>query len=216
MKEFTVKVTLLEEMLGTTSSNPKLQEEFVASKILEQKNLKTLDISAEEANKRIDEEMEVVNEDAVGDVTIGKTIFPKLEDGTPFMWDYQFKGFFKDACQMMKKVSGSESAKIKAFKKEIDGLIFVSPRKIPIILPEGGKIGDCQRPLRASTPMGERVALANSETVPAGSTMEFKVQCLVDSDFKAVLEWLEYGKLRGLGQWRNSGAGRFEYDIIDG
>ena len=33
---------------------------------------------------------------------------------------------------------------------------------------------------------------------------------------KAVLEWLDYGKLRGLGQWRNSGKGRFEYEVEEG
>lgn len=28
------------------------------------------------------------------------------------------------------------------------------------------------------------------------------------------MEWLDYGKLRGLGQWRNSGKGRFTYEIL--
>ena len=31
---------------------------------------------------------------------------------------------------------------------------------------------------------------------------------------KLVLEWLDYGKLRGLGQWRNSGKGRFTYELL--
>ena len=214
-KVFTVELTLLEEMLGTTSGNPKIQEAYVASKILDTKNLKALDITQEEAQKRIDEEVQAC-EDAVGEVNLTKTIFPKDENGVPFLWDYQIKGFFKDACQMIKKIPGSKSYEMKAYKKEIDGLIFVEPRRIPIIIPEGGAIGDCQRPLRASTPMGERIALANSETVPAGSKIRFKVICLVKKHQYTVLEWLNYGKLRGLGQWRNSGAGRFEYDIIDG
>lgn len=28
-------------------------------------------------------------------------------------------------------------------------------------------------------------------------------------------ECLDYGKLRGLGQWRNSGKGRFVWDLLD-
>ena len=34
---------------------------------------------------------------------------------------------------------------------------------------------------------------------------------LDDSHEKAVREWLDYGILRGIGQWRNSGKGRFTY-----
>lgn len=30
----------------------------------------------------------------------------------------------------------------------------------------------------------------------------------------AVREWLDYGMLRGLGQWRNSGKGRFTWEEI--
>lgn len=30
------------------------------------------------------------------------------------------------------------------------------------------------------------------------------------------IEWLDYGELRGIGQWRNSGKGRFKWhDITD-
>ena len=115
---------------------------------------------------------------------------------------------------MLKKVSGSKSAGLKAHKKEIDGLIFVAPRLIPLILPEGKKIGNCQRPLRASTAQGERVALAMSESLPAGTTCTFEVTCLVDNDVDLVREWLKYGELRGIGQWRNSGCGRYTYEEL--
>lgn len=110
-------------------------------------------------------------------------------------------------------MSGTESSKIKAFKKEIDGLIFVEPRQIPFNY--SGEIGECQRPLRASTAQGERIALAHSETIPVGSSIEFSIIMLSDSHEKAVREWLDYGKYRGLGQWRNSGKGRFEWEEIN-
>ena len=195
MKELKVVVTLTEEMLGTASGDPNIHEEFIASK-------------APDAMSR-EEEVEALGAEEV--VKKDKTVFPRNEDGRPFLWDYQVKGFFKDACGCLRRVSGSESSKIKAYKKEIDGLIFVEPRRIPIVF--DGEVGDCQRPLRAQTAQGERVALANSETVPAGSRMEFTVKMLCD-DTKLVEEWLDYGKLRGLGQWRNSGKGRFEYELV--
>ena len=75
-------------------------------------------------------------------------------------------------------------------------------------------MAECQRPLRAQTAQGERVSLANSEEIPAGSSCQFEVLCMDDSHEAAVMEWLEYGRLRGLGQWRNSGKGRFTYELL--
>lgn len=111
-----------------------------------------------------------------------------------------------------KKRAVNESGKLSAYKKIIDGLIFVGPRQIPLTL--SGEMTECQRPMRAQTAQGERVSLANSEQIPAGSTCEFEITCMDDAHEKAVIEWLDYGKLRGLGQWRNSGKGRFTYEIL--
>lgn len=80
---------------------------------------------------------------------------------------------------------------------------------------ENGEITECQRPLRAQTAQGERVSLANSEQIPAGSTCEFEIVLLDDSHEKVVREWLDYGALRGIGQWRNSSKGRFAYEILN-
>lgn len=77
-----------------------------------------------------------------------------------------------------------------------------------------GGIGSCQRPLRGQTAQGERISLANSETIPEGATIEFTVKCLVDSYIDVVREWLDYGELRGMGQWRNSGKGRFKWEEV--
>ena len=101
-----------------------------------------------------------------------------------------------------------------AYKKVIDGCIFVEPRQIFIDL-RGGKIGNCQRPLRAQTAQGERVALANSESIPAGSRITFIVVVMSDAYEKAVREWLAYGRYTGLGQWRNGGHGRFKVLSIE-
>ena len=194
MKTMKVKVTLLEEMLGTASANPEIHDEFIAS-------------NAPDAPSR-EEEIAALGVEAVQEK--GKTVFPRNAEGRPIMWDYQIKGFFKDAAGMLRKVPGTKSAGCKAYKKQIDGLIFVEPRMIPLEFV--GEVGDCQRPLRAQTMQGERVALASSETVPAGTTMEFTVSCLVASDMAMVEEWLDYGRMRGLGQWRNSGKGRMSWE----
>lgn len=209
MKKIKVKLELMEGMLGTSPNNEEIYTDFVASK-------------APDAASR-EQEIEALGAD--GYVEKGLTVFPRDEHGNPIVWDYQIKGFMKDTCSALsrlskkndagKKQAANESGKLTAFKKIIDGLIFPQPRMIPIMLPDGAEITYCQRPLRAQTPKGERIGLAISEEVPAGSTLEFDVVCLDDDHVPAVLEWLDYGQLRGLGQWRNSGKGRFTY-IIEG
>lgn len=76
-------------------------------------------------------------------------------------------------------------------------------------------MGIIQRPLRASTAQGERIALASSETVPAGSSIEFDIDVFDIAMIPGIVECLDYGVYRGLGQWRNSGKGLFTYTIID-
>ena len=197
MKEIKVKLTFLEEVLGTASADKEIHDKFIAA-------------NAPDAPSR-KEEIEALGFEEV--IEKSMTVFPRNADGKPIFWDYQIKGFFKDACGMLRKIPNSASSKIKAYKKEIDGLIFVKEREIPIIF--DGEIGSCQRPLRAQTAQGERVALANSETVPAGSTIEFTIQLMCDTHEKAVREWLDYGVFRGIGQWRNSGKGKFEWSEVE-
>ena len=196
-KVLKVKVTMFEEILGTASANPEIHEEFIASK-------------APDAPSR-EEEVAAIGAEEVFEK--GMTVFPRDKDGKPIAWDYQWKGFFKDACAALRKVPGSQCGKIKAYKKEIDGLIFPQPRQIPIEF--DGEIGICQRPLRGQTAQGERVALASSESIPAGATMTFDIKMLLPDHEKAVREMLDYGELRGFGQWRNSGKGRFTYEVLE-
>lgn len=192
-----IRIKFTEEVLGTASADAKLHEEFIASKAPDAK-------SAEE-------EIAAIGVDAA--VEKAMTVFPK-DGGGPFFWDYQIKGFFKDACGMLARVPGTKSKELKAWRKVIDGLVFVSPRRIPMVLQKGAEIGHCQRPLRAQTAQGERIALAHSETVPAGTEIEFEVKTLNKMLDALVVEWLDYGALRGIGQWRNSGKGRFEWKIV--
>lgn len=196
MRNMKVKLTFIEPILGTCPADEEVYKNFIASKAPYASTL--------------EEEVAALGVDAV--VEKGLTIFPRTEDGKPFLYDYQIKGFFKDTCGGLKRVKGTVSSGIKAYKKEIDKLIFPKPRQI--LFDFDGEIGYCQRPLRAQTMQGERVSLVISEQIPAGSTVSFEIELFSDDHEKAVREWLDYGKYSGIGQWRNSGKGRFTWEEI--
>ena len=195
--EMKVRITLTEEALGMMPADKEIYEKWIASNAPDAASLA--------------EEIASIGVDKVLEKSL--TIFPKLEDGTPFMWDYQIRGMFKDAIGMLRRIKTTKCSKVTNYKKVIDGLVFVNERKIPIHL--SGPMGNCQRPLRADTLQGPRVALAYSETIPAGSYLEFTINMLDDSLEGAIRECLNYGKLRGICQWRNAGKGRFNWEEIE-
>lgn len=81
-----VRLTLLEEALGMTPGDPEIYGNWIASKAPEP------EVGEEEVGV-------IEGMDAVEDAT---TCFPRTEDGVPFCWDYQIKGFFKDACSALR------------------------------------------------------------------------------------------------------------------
>lgn len=195
-----VRLTFTDEVLGTAASDPEIHETYIASKAPDAKSL--------------EEEVAAVGVDEV--VEKGKTIFPRDKDGTPVFFDYQIRGFFKEACGALRQDKTKKSSKVKAYKKLVDNQVFVFPDADDhtgrmIRIETAGAVGDCQRPLRAQTMQGERVALANSETVPAGSWCEFDVVVPEQAQLYLVQEWLDYGRKKGIGQWRNSGKGTFTW-----
>lgn len=200
-----IKITLTDEMLGT---NPRkdIHEKFISS-------------NAPDAESRAEELEHLPVEDMVKNEM---TVFYRDNEGNPSMACYHLYGFFKSACGFLRKVKGTRSEKLKAYKKAIDGLIKVYPdrndktgRFITLNLPEGGEIGNCQRPLRAQTMQGERVALANSETVPAETWFECDVVAFDEGLWDTIEEWLDYGEFNGLGQWRSSGKGTFVWEYVE-
>lgn len=191
-KCYQVCLTFTEPLLGTVPQNKELYQDFIASKA-------PMAVSDEVATVNVAEEVEK-----------GTTGFHRV-DGDPIIYDYVILGFLKDACGMLRRVEGSLSSKVTAYKKIIDGLVFVAPRRIPLLV--NGKVDVLERPLRAQTAQGERVALARSEMVPTGSILEFEVQVLDGVSEALLREWFAYGKLRGIGQWRNASYGRFHYAL---
>lgn len=195
MKSMKVKITFTEELLGTAPADKEVYERWIASNAPDTESLR--------------EELESVPVDEVIDRSL--TVFPRTENGKPCIYDYQVRGFFKEAAGFLKKAEVGKTAKLKAHKKMVDGLVFVKPRKIEL---KGTMNATCQRPLRASTAQGERIALANSEAMAPGTTAEFEIVCLNDDDMEYVREWLSYGEWHGIGQWRNSGKGSFVWEEI--
>ena len=195
MDIYRVRLTFIEPLLGTIPLNQGMYVELIQSKATD-----PLAAADEQETVTCDETTEK-----------GTTGFHRLDDGTPMLYDYAIKGFFKDAASMLRYDTQSGSAKLTAYRKKIDGLIFVEPRRIPIEVV--GEIGILERPLRAQTAQGERVALARSEMIAPGSSIEFSVLCLSVIKETLLREWFEYGALRGLGQWRNANYGRFFYEM---
>lgn len=195
MKKLNIKLTLTEEMLGTKAANKDVFADYIASKHPSGTPQKDELDTAEHREEA------------------GTTVFHRQNE-KPGLWDYQIKGFFKDACDSLRRADETKSKELKAYRKVIDGTVFVGPRFIPINLPEGGAVDICERPLRAQTAQGERVSLCRSETVPVGSVMAVEITLMTASLENTVREWLDYGALRGIGQWRNSGKGRFTWEEV--
>lgn len=198
--EYRITITFREDILGTVPKDPEIYRTYIQGKAAAE--------NAPVTGAELEAELDTVQQAEEA----GWTGFHADLSG-PFLFNYHIKGFFKEACSMLRRVDGTRSAKpkLRAFKKIIDGLVFVKPRKIHLIMPDDGAMGTLERPLRASTPQGDRSALARSDTCPAGTSIEFTVHVLGVVTQADLREWLDYGAWRGLGQWRNADFGSFEY-----
>lgn len=210
-----VKLTFVNDILGTANSDPDIHERFIAS-------------NAPDAPSR-KEEIEAIGVEK--EIEKGKTVFPRDEEGNPILWTYQIKGFFKSACSAMSKVSDTLSGKITAYKKYVDTQIFVyadakdrTSKSRQIVIHTDSEVDDLQRPLRAQTMQGERVALANSERIHEGAYVYFDIVLLTagakakvkeEEQKELIREWLNYGEFNGIGQWRNAGYGSFLWEEFD-
>lgn len=210
MKQTILDITLTttEPTLGLASSNPEIQREFIASKAPD------LEKQKEEMDAvQVEEEMQKAT-----------TIFPKDSNGI-FWWDYQMRGAFKGFFYQLIELGDCKLSKW-TYKRSVDLFLFVEPRKI-YIRDSSGQIyktvdKTLQRPLRAETRQGDRIALASSELIAPGAQWDFTVRLLTGTNKKTtqaiitpedIKNCLDMGIFSGCGQWRGGGYGRFTYEM---
>lgn len=200
------RLTGIEQLLGSQPASQYIHSQYIASRA------PTPEIGAEETEMIVDNES-------------GVTVFYRdVKHGDELsMLDIHFMGFFKEALGVLKTSNGMTYAKAK-----VDKYLFVFPRVIHV-LRNGKPLTDeddvFERPLRGQTPMGERNALASSEVIDTPWEIEIEIALLENEvgkkahgkalTFEAVEQALDYGKFKGLGQYRNGSYGRFEWQRLD-
>lgn len=193
-----VTIRLIERMLGTVPKDKEVYKNYIATK------------KPDLPDDVLEEELATVEqmEDK------GWTGFHTDENGL-FLFDYLCKGFLKAAMEVCMEMHAIE--KIVAYKKWMDLLVFVWPRRIYLGIQEPD--GVLERPLRTMTPKGPRVALSRSDYIEEGREIKFQVEVLRNGkglNWESLEQALDYGRYVGLGQWRGSGGyGRFELVDID-
>lgn len=103
METMRVRLTFVDEVLGTASGDPKIHETYIAS-------------NAPDAMSR-KEEVEMLGVDEV--VEKGKTVFPKLEDGTPIAWNYQIKGFSRVRAPHLERLRGNIARSLRHIRSRL-------------------------------------------------------------------------------------------------
>ena len=159
----------------------------------------------------------------------GTTIFPKDDTGL-FLWDYQARGYFKESLAglielgIVDAVAGLSKWTV---KRAVDTFVFIRQRRAYYKDADMKVIKEStvtrQRTLRGTTQQGERICLASSQELPIGTNVEFDIDILAGFNPKskmligpdAIIAALEYGSLKGLGQWRSGGWGRFSFEILE-
>lgn len=181
---YEVELKLTEIMLGTVPKSPEIYKSYIASKAAD------LGLAEEEVAT-----VESLEEK-------GWTGFHRDERG-PFVYNYLVKGFLCESARTLKQWGN-----LKQLQDKFKRYVFVTPRRIRIPEPAGV----LERPLRAQTAQGPRVALTRSDYVEAGAVIRFKLEVL---DVAGITEGclkdvLSYGSRLGLGQWRSGSYGTFD------
>lgn len=185
MEQYAYVIKTETEMLGTVAKDPEVYRTYIESKKPELLNGEDEYLTVEKVEEK------------------GWTGFHKDENGL-FIYEYMIKGFLKHAGNIMKDV-----VKVKALRSKIDDFLFISPRRIS--LGQNDPDGYIERPLRAMTMQGPRVTLARSDYIKEGKEISFTITLVKHKELNIELvdSLLEYGKLSGIGQFRNGGYGRF-------
>ena len=203
-----VRMTFIDQILGACPCDEEIYKTYLASE-WRKKEKKYNQAHPEEITKKISEEADKLPtlEEEMEEMKL--TVFLRDSDGNPALDQHVIKGFFKNAAKAFYAINKP----LPAYKTKIDNLIFVGPDMITIHTDE--EITVNERPLRAETAQGPRVALAASEAINAGAYIDVQIKIMDPTLLPHVMDWLHYGELNGLGQWHNGGKGRFKFEILE-
>lgn len=223
---YRVELLVTEDMLGTAPSNREIYSEFIATKALQaEKKLAVTDeakaIVQAKQDAITEEELAMLPEEGMK----GLTVFRRDPSGNLIITDTMIRGFLKEGASAI----GAEGSTW-GLTSKIDKFVFVTnENKRPIrmlpLLRDGQPItapdGILERPLRAMTKQGPRIALAASEIVKAPITLSFYITLVGVNEWKSgkpiteeiLKSWFSYGQFTGLGQYRTGGHGRFDATV---
>lgn len=213
-KYYQVKLEMLTEILGSVSKNEDMYKYHAQDKARK----KALKLGKELTDEQIAAEAKTMEEQFIEEK--GWTGFHWYE-GKPVLWSYVIKGFMKEAIEGCRRFDGSECSKLSAYKKLVTQAVFVYPMLISLSVPDNPEgpedLPTLSRSLRAQTAQGERITLAKSDALRPGTTLEFELWVGSSKLSLPVLEevFCEYGKLKGLGQWRSGDKGKFKAELTE-
>lgn len=201
-RKFRIKGT--DTLLGSSPANKEVFTEFLVGKTKTPKEKQAALADVE----NIDENLEK-----------GTTVFYRNNGGL-ILKGYQVKGFLKAAAKALK-----DQLNLKSYLSKVDTYVFVMEKDIPIMR-DGEQItepdGFLERPQRCETAQGPRISLAKSEEVQAPWYIDVTIRVVENTktaksaaiDMDMIKDFLDYGALSGLLQWRNAGHGTFEYEEL--
>lgn len=196
------KVIFTRDLLATAPNKADIWENFVTQN--DEVNAETL-------------QEQIARTSATEVAERGMTVFARdPETGKPQVMGYTIKGFLKESAKALGLVNGTKASKIAAMKLHsmIDGNIAILEEFCDLYLPENTGVDKNERPLKAETMKGPRVALTSSEQVSRGTWFEVTIECDSYELVEIVQEAFDRGQHHGTGQWRSAGNGWFDFELI--
>jgi len=150
----------------------------------------------------------------------GITCFFRNDEGRVCIGSHMILGFMKAAAEAICKTRATKKGTIlqsasythSVINQHVDLEEELLEASEDIIRDENNRPLYLQRSLRAMTKEGPRISLAKSEQLPKGTRFKFILSVLQDSPIKKehIEDMFSYGEIKGLGQWRNAGNGKFK------
>lgn len=208
------------EWIGTNPWDPDIHKSYVSDKITDpverDRELKSLPKveAADKLEKR------------------GVTVFfRRPEDGQLYIKNHMIKGYLKaagDAIRIARKLDPEASTgkgkgtKWGSISSKVDEHVTIDPIELIVHgkdgLPKTDADGLLVRSLRGETPQGPRVTIVKSEYLEPLSMISYTIYWRdggpVTRDM--IVDMMDQGEVFfGIGQWRNSGKGKFTWRIVE-